>query len=219
MLTREGLVDIVSLIEESRRIYQRSLTYALNVSVKKIEVPVLLTAGVLVWQDFVFSPLFMALLLVANDLVSMAIATDRVSFSRQPDRWDTRALLAAATAVAVPLLAISGAILWVGREVWPGVDLDHARTLVFLTLVLSSQMTTYLVRERGYAWRSRPGRWLMVASAADVAVVLALVLSGVLMDRLSTGVFAAVVASVLATAVLVDFLKVRAFRAVGLERA
>ena len=33
VLTRDGLAGIVSLIEESRRIHQRSLTYALNVSV------------------------------------------------------------------------------------------------------------------------------------------------------------------------------------------
>ncbi|MFZ2178752.1 MAG: hypothetical protein WAW17_32930 [Rhodococcus sp. (in: high G+C Gram-positive bacteria)] len=46
VLTREGLSDIVGFIEESRRIHQRSLTYALNVSVQKLEVPILLTVGV-----------------------------------------------------------------------------------------------------------------------------------------------------------------------------
>ena len=50
VLTREGLTDIVGLVKESRRIHQRSLTYALNVSVKKLEVPLVLTFGVFAWQ-------------------------------------------------------------------------------------------------------------------------------------------------------------------------
>jgi len=63
VLVRGGLTDIVGLVEESRRIHQRSLTSALNVSVKKLEVPLLLTVGVLAFGQLVFTPLLMALLL------------------------------------------------------------------------------------------------------------------------------------------------------------
>lgn len=88
VLTRDGLIDIVGLVKESRRIHQRSLTYALNVSVKKLEVPLVLIFGVFAWGQFVFTPLLMALLLLGNDVVSMAITTDRADYARRPDRWD-----------------------------------------------------------------------------------------------------------------------------------
>lgn len=39
VVTRGGLADIVDLVEESRRIHQRSLTYALKVSVEKVSGP------------------------------------------------------------------------------------------------------------------------------------------------------------------------------------
>jgi H+-transporting ATPase len=217
VLTTEGLGGIVSLVEESRRIHQRSLTYALNVSIKKIEVPVLLTAGVLAWGEFLFTPLLMALLLVSNDLVSMAIATDHVSFSPRPDRWDMRALLAAATIVALPLLAVSGGILWVARDVWPRLDQDHLRTLVFLTLVLSSQATIYLVRERSHSWRAAPTAWLVGASAAAIGTALAIALIGGPVASLSPAVVGATAAAVLVASLVIDLGKVRAFRAVGLS--
>ncbi len=218
VLTREGLVDIVALIKESRRIYQRSLTYALNVSMKKIEVPVVLTIGVLAWQELIFTPLLMALLMILNDMVSLAITTDRVSYSRHPDRWHVRALLAAAAIVTLPLLACSMAILWTGRNVWPAAGLSHLQAIVFLTLVLSSQATIYLVRERSHAWASLPGPWLLAASAVDVTIVIIMALAGLLIDRLSLSVVAAVVGTVFAAAVLTDFVKVHAFRVVGLDR-
>jgi H+-transporting ATPase len=102
VLTREGLIDIVDLVKESRRIHQRSLTYALNVSVKKLEIPLLLTIGVFAWQQFLFTPLLMALLLLGNDVVSMAITTDRADYARRPDRWNVRHVITGAIVIAAP---------------------------------------------------------------------------------------------------------------------
>jgi len=212
VLTRDGLAGIVSLIEESRRIHQRSLTYALNVSVKKIEVPILLSIGVLAWRQFLFTPLLMALLLLANDVVSMSITLDRVSFSHEPDRWDVGALLSAALAIALPLLAVSTGCVWIAKEVWPMLSLPDLRILVFVTLVLTSQATVYLVRERGHAWQSMPGRWLLVATVGDVAVTAALAWTGVLNGRLSPGLTGTLFAVVLAAALLIDVAKVGVFR-------
>ncbi|WBL37259.1 plasma-membrane proton-efflux P-type ATPase [Tepidiforma flava] len=217
VLTREGLVDMVGLIEESRRIFQRSLTYALNVSIKKIEVPLLLTAGVLLWKESLFTPLLMALLLLANDVMSMSIMTDRVAFSPRPDRWATRPLLAGAVLVALPLLAASGTTVWFARDAWPKLALAELQSLAFFVLVLSSQATIYLVRERRHAWASRPGRWLVTASAADIAAVLALVGGGLLITRVPLPVIAAAAGVTLLGALAADFVKVAAFRALGLH--
>ncbi|MDE3075437.1 MAG: hypothetical protein KGJ86_08410 [Chloroflexota bacterium] len=165
VLTRQGLADIVGLIREIRRIHQRSLTYALNVSIKKFEVPVLLSIGVLAWRQFVFTPLLMALLLLANDVASMSITTDRTTPSRRPDRWDVRALLAGSLAVSVPLLALSVGVLWFGRDVWPRLDLPYLRTLIFCSAARPPSSSSASGDEHGQAspdagcCSPRPSMW------------------------------------------------------------
>jgi H+-transporting ATPase len=218
VLTRGGLVDLVALIEESRRIHQRSLTYALNVSVKKIEVPALLALGVFAWQQFVFTPLLMALLLVANDVVSMAVTVDRAHPSGRPDVWRIGRVITGALAVALPMLAVSAVILAATRF-WLGLDLEAQRTAIFVTLVLSSQATIYLVRTGRPVWRSRPSRWLAVASAIDLVAALGLALLGWLMHPLAPAVLLGIVAAVLLGAVAADTVKVVVFRRLGLHTA
>ncbi|WP_019972919.1 plasma-membrane proton-efflux P-type ATPase [Mycobacterium sp. 141] len=218
VLTREGLIDIIGLVTESRRIHQRSLTYALNVSVKKLEVPLLLTFGVFAWQQFVFTPLLMALLLLGNDVVSLAITTDRADYARRPDHWNVRHIITGACVIAAPLLAASIGLLWSTRNLWPHLDLGQLRSLIFFTLITSSQATIYLVRTREHLWTSRPSTWLLGATAINLAVALTLALTGTLMSPLAPVVAAIVMLALTAAALLADYLKIPTFKALGLHR-
>lgn len=218
VLTRDGLIDIVGLVKESRRIHQRSLTYALNVSVKKLEVPLVLIFGVFAWGQFVFTPLLMALLLLGNDVVSMAITTDRADYARRPDRWDVGHIMTGACVIAVPLLSASIGLLWWSRNVWPHLDLSQLRSLMFFTLIASSQATIYVVRTREHAWTSRPSSPLVVATVANLAVAFALTLTGTFMSPLAPVVAAIVIAMLTAATLLADYLKIPTFKALGLHR-
>ena len=97
---------MVAAIELSRRIYQRMLTYALNSSIKKLEVPVFLSLVFLATGRVALSPLLMVLLLFANDFATMAITTDRAPSSQRPNRWAVQPLLLGALGVALPSLAV-----------------------------------------------------------------------------------------------------------------
>jgi H+-transporting ATPase len=218
VLTREGLTDIVGLIQESRRIHQRSLTYALNVSVKKLEVPVLLTVVVFAWGQFVFTPLLMALLLLGNDVVSMAITTDRTDYARRPDRWAVRNIITGASVIAAPLLTVSIGLLWFTRDVWPRLDLDHLRSLSYLTLLASSQATIYLVRTRNHAWISRPSTPLIAATVANLTVALTFALTGTLMAPIPWPVALLVLGTLAAGALTADLIKIPVFKALALHR-
>lgn len=217
VLTRGGLGDIVELVEESRRIHQRSLTYALNVSVKKIEVPLLLALGVFAWKSFVFTPLLMALLLLANDVVSMAVTGDLVRPSPRPDTWNARKIVLAAVAVAAPMLAASAAVLVLAHGPWLQAPIDTLRTVVFVTLVLSSQATIYIVRTARPAWKDAPSPWLLGATALDVVLAAALALTGALMHPVGPGVLAVVAGAVVLGALAADVVKIRVFRHLGLH--
>jgi H+-transporting ATPase len=211
VLTNPGLAEIVAAVETSRRIYQRMLTYTLNKIVKTLEIAVFLSVGVMLTGVFVVTPLLMVLLLFTNDFVTMSIATDRVSFSPQPDRWRVPGLMRTAAALAAVILALSFTVFFVGRD---GLHLPLAQlqTLVFVMLVLSGQGTVYVVRERRHFWHSRPSAWLLAATAADIALVAFLAIKGILMAPVAPALLAGLAAAVAAMLLGLDFLKVHVFR-------
>ena len=211
VLTSPGLSDIVAAIETSRLIYQRMLTYTLNKIIKTIEIALFLSLGVVLTHALVITPLLVVLLLFTNDFVTMSIATDHVSFSPRPDRWDIRALVVTAAPLAALLVLFSLSILLVGWHVLR-LSIDQIQTLAFLTLVFGGQGTVYLVRERRHFWRSRPSRWMLLSSLADIAAVSALAITGVFMRQLPAVIVGALVVATLAYLCAVDFLKVWIFR-------
>jgi len=223
ILTRPGLTDVVDAVEAGRRIYQRMLTYTLNKIVKTFELALFLSLGLLLTGTFVTTPHLIVLLLFTNDFVTMTIATDRVTASPRPERWDVGSLVATAGVLAAAWLAFSFAVFLVGRDVL-GLELARLQTLVFCMLVFSGQATVYLVRERRRLWASAPSRWLLVASASDVVVVTLLATGGVLMAAVPASLVGGLLALVALYAVVLDALKTRVFaltarRATGQEAA
>jgi H+-transporting ATPase len=216
VLTESGLSGVVRAVETGRRIYQRMLTYTLNKIIKTLEIAIFLSLGVMLTRTFVVTPLLIVLLLFTNDFVTMSIATDRVSFSPHPDRWDVRPLMLTAGALSGLVLILSFTVFFVGRDVLH-LPLQQLQTLVFLMLVFTGQGNVYLVRERNRLWASRPSRWLIIASLADVIVVSLAATRGILMVAipwtLALGLFAIVVIFLVA----IDGLKVRVFRSFGVR--
>jgi H+-transporting ATPase len=210
VLTRPGLVDALAAVELSRRIYQRMLTYTINKIVKTLEIAVFLSVGVMLAHAFVITPLLIVLLLFTNDFVTMALATDTVSFSRAPDRWNVRNLMLTGGLLAALILVLSFAVFFVGRNLLR-LPLGELQTLIFVMLVLTGQGTVYLVRERGHFWRSRPSRPLVVSSLADIAVVFLMAGEGILMTPVAPGLLVALLAAVALYLLLVDRIKVAVF--------
>lgn len=211
VLTNPGLIDIVAAVETSRRIYQRMLTYTLNKIIKTIEIAVFLSLGVILTRTLIVTPLLIVLLLFTNDFVTMSIATDRVSFSKKPDRWQIRTLVLTALPLALLTVLLSFAVLFTGRNLLH-LALPQLQTLVFLLLVFSGQGTVYLVRERHHLWHSRPSRWLLMSSSADIAVVAFLAARGILMAPLNLELVVALLGLVGLYLVAVDFFKIRIFQ-------
>jgi H+-transporting ATPase len=113
----------------------------------------------------------------------MSIATDTVSYSQQPDRWHIRSLVLAGLVLGSLVLVLSFGIFLAGRY-WLQLPLPQLQTLVFVTLVFTGQGTVYLVRQRHHFWRSRPSKWLLLSSAADITVVSVLATCGILMEAI-----------------------------------
>jgi H+-transporting ATPase len=156
------------------------------------------------------------LLLFTNDFVTMSIATDRVSFSSRPDRWEIRPLMLTAGALAGLVLVLSFTVFFAGRDILH-LPLRQLQTLVFLMLVFTGQGNIYLVRERNRLWHSRPSRWLVFASIADVLAVSLMATKGILMAPISSSLVLSLFVVVLVFLFVVDGLKVHVFRYFGVR--
>jgi H+-transporting ATPase len=214
VLTEPGLAGIVFAVTEGRVAFQRLLTYAFNMLVKKSEIVLFLAIGLGLTGHAVMTPALMVLMLITNDFLAMSLTTDRATPAGSPSTWRMRNITVAAVALAVWKLGFSTAMLVFGSfrlRLGPG----ELQTLAFVTLVFGSQALLYVLRERGHMWRSRPGTWVLASSVADVAVVSVLALSGILMEPLPWRVLATAFAAATGFALVLDQIKrpvLRAFR-------
>ncbi len=208
VLVREGLAGVVHVVEAGRRVYQRMSTWALNKLVKTFVISLLLAGGLLVTGDFLTSPRHVLLLIFTNDFVTMTLARDRVTYSKSPDRWNARALVATSSVLAIAWLAFLVGVVIVGRRALH-LELASLQTLVFVGLVLSGQVTIYLLRERRAFWKSRPSSWMLAATLVDVALVAAIAWRGVLVAPVPASALGALGLGTCVFAVALDRVKVR----------
>lgn len=210
VLTLPGLGGVVPAIETSRRVFQRIITYTLAMLVKKIEMMALLVIGFLVTRQTPLTPLLMVLILFLNDFLTMSISTDRMEFSRQPNRWNTRGILLAAVVLAACKLIFSLGVFLYGHYSLR-LYTRSLQTLTFATLIFSSQAGVYLLRERGHFWQSRPGRYLVGSSVLGLGVTALLALGGIFMPAISSSILLGVVGVGVVYFFCLDWVKVRLF--------
>jgi H+-transporting ATPase len=214
VLTKPGLADVLSAVKIGRQIYQRMLTYTFNKIIKTFQIALFLSLGLFLTGNFVTTPRLVILLLFANDFATMSLASDRVSYSRKPDSWKVKPLVAGALLMAMAWLGFSFVILFLGTNGYH-LSLPQLQTLIFVMLVFTGQANIYLVRERGHFWRSRPGLALVLTTLLDVALVSLFASRGILMEPISLGLIALLAGLLLVFAAFLDFFKVLVFRRTG----
>jgi len=216
VLTRPGLGGVVPAIETSRLVFQRIITYTLNMLIKKIEIMALLVIGFLLTRHQPITPLLMVLFLFLNDFLTMSLSTDRMQHSRRPNRWNTRGILLAATVLAACKLVFSLGVFLCGGQLLR-LDMPHLQTLMFATLIISSQAGVYLLRERGHFWQSQPSRFLVGSSVLGLGVTAALALGGILMPALRPALLLSVAGVAIFYFACLDWLKVWLFARLSLR--
>jgi H+-transporting ATPase len=121
---------------------------------------------------FVVSTFNMILLLFLSDYVTLSISTDKVRYSKSPERWNATALVKLGVLYGSMIVAESLLILYLGMNYFSlGDDLETLRTFIFVWLTLSGYFTVLSVRERRHFWDSRPSKWLAIALVVNTAVV------------------------------------------------
>ena len=85
--------------------------------------------------------------------------------------------------------------------------LPETQTLVFLALVFSGLATVYLVRESRAFWKSRPGTFLLCATAGDVVAVSAMAVFGILMAPVPIVMVLGLLAATMVMMFILDIVK------------
>jgi H+-transporting ATPase len=184
VLTEAGIKVILDAIIESRRIYQRMLTWVLNKVTKVIQFIGVLVVGFFWFNQVVLSVLGMVLLVFANDFTTTSLAKDNVESTASPNVWNVKKITLASLAVGL-LLVIQGVIiLYLGRFYY-GMTLDRLQSFMLLALVFTSQFRVLSVRERRRFWSSRPGRELLISISLTILAFFLLGLFGVIIPSLT----------------------------------
>jgi H+-transporting ATPase len=216
VLTESGLAGVVLAVREGRIGYQRLLTYAFNMLVKKVEIVLFLAIGLGITGHGILTPALMVLMLLTNDLLAMSLTTDRTSPASSPSIWRMRNITLAALALGVCKLCFSTAILAIGNFQL-GFKSGELQTLAFVALIFGSQTLLYVVRERRRMWSSKPSNWVLAASAADIVIVSTLAWSGTLMAPLPWSVMAAVFIAAIGFGLVLDQVKLLVLTAFKVE--
>ena len=212
VLTEPGLAGTVNAVDTGRAVFQRLLTWTLNKMVKALHAALVLSSGFFFLGGvMLLTPRLMILMLFANDFVTLSLAKDRVRISRGPDHWQIPILLAGALPLALAWTTFTLVVYLIGKLDW-ALDLPRLQTLTFLTMIYTGQTTIYMVRERGHFYNSRPSRWILFTTLADIVVVSVLAIYGIAMAPLPLSIVLALLAAVVVMFVPLDLLKVAVFR-------
>ena len=187
----------------------------INKVTKVIQVIGLLTIGFFWFHDLVVSLLGMVLLIFANDFVTMSLATDNVTYTANPNKWNVSNITFASLIVGVLLVAEGVISLFIGQHYFH-LDLEHLQTFTVLMLIFTSQFRVYIVRERDYFWSSLPGRELLLATGGALIVFSLLGIYGVFITSLTPFQVIFILGFSAIFTLAVDFPKYLAFRKFGL---
>ncbi len=206
ILTEQGLSNIVDAVKYGRIVYRRMLTYTLNKISKTFQVALFLSLGLIFFGKFVTTPKLILILIFANDFVTMSIAQDNAVYSNKPDKWNIKLIVSASLLIAGAWLIYSFVVYYIGYYVI-NLTLPQVQTLAFLSLVFSAQATVYLVREQRHFYKSKPGNYLMFASALDLIIIILMAYFGILMQRIPFADIAVLFICTFIYMVLLDFIK------------
>ena len=175
VLTEAGLTNIVALVEQGRTIYQRILTWIINKISRTILKSAFVAIAYVLTGKFVVSAFAMLLLTFMTDFAKIAIATDHVRPSRNPETWNIGGFVAVSVVLGLCMLAEALALLWFAWSPFGLAVHDEALyTFSFLLLLYLAVFSIISARERRWFWTTMPSATLVAALAADALVGTAL---------------------------------------------
>jgi H+-transporting ATPase len=211
VLLTPGLSVIIDAIKESRKIFQRMISYATYRIAETVRVLLLMTLSILVFNFYPVTAIMIVLLAILNDGAILSIAYDNTRFSNRPERWKMKTVLGVATSLGVIGVVASFGLFFMGETVF---HLSNAtiQTLMYLKLSVAGHLTVFVTRTRGPFWTIKPARILLLAVIGTQIVATLIAVYGLGMTPIGWGYAGIVWGYALAWFIVNDQVKLLAYK-------
>ena len=183
VLMTPGLSVIIDAIKESRKIFQRMNSYATYRIAETIRVLFFMTLSILVFNFYPVTAVMIVLLALLNDGAIIAIAYDRVHYSKRPEAWEMQRVLGIATVLGVVGVIESFGLFYLAERLFH-LDRNLVQSLMYLKLSVAGHLTIFVTRTRGPFWSIRPSKVLLGAVLSTQAVATLIAVYGFFMAPL-----------------------------------
>jgi H+-transporting ATPase len=180
VLTSEGLIGIVSLVENGRIIYERIFAWILSKIVRTLQIAVFVVLSFLLTHVYIVSAFAIVLYFFLTDFVKISLSTDNLCWSNKPDTWNISGAVKASLALGFLVIAESFALLYIGLNFFHiGLNDTALDTLTFEVLFYSAIFLIFNVRERNHFWNSRPSKTVLASVVGSIAATTVIVTAGI----------------------------------------
>jgi H+-transporting ATPase len=183
VLVAPGLSVIVDAIKESRKIFQRMISYTIYRIAETLRVLLLMTLSILIFRFYPVTAVMIVIIALLNDGAILSIAYDNVRYRNKPEAWDMPMVLGVATVLGVIGVVSAFALFYLGEAVFH-LDRAHIQTLMYLKLSVAGHLTIFLTRTRGPFWSIPPARILWTAVLGTQILATLIAVYGVFMTPL-----------------------------------
>jgi H+-transporting ATPase len=168
VLTQEGLVNILSPIKVGRKMFERISTWILNKIARTILKTGFVVIAFLIFGKYVISASAMLIMIFMTDFVKISLATDNVTGSKKPAKWNINGLAKIAVVIGLLMTIESFGILYIGLDRFHlNADSGALSTFCFEILLFFAIFSIFIIREKGHFWQSAPSQTLLFLLIGD----------------------------------------------------
>ena len=214
VLTSEGIEPIVNAIKESRSIFERMITYTLKKVSRVLQTSIFLSIFFLILRFLPMRSIQLILAIFLSDIGSISLSTDNELYSNHPDTWNIKVVFLVSLMFGIVAITQVSVLAYFGLN-FMKLPSAQFQTFIFLIFIASMELMTLSMRERRSFWSSMPS--VLVLSQIIVSIAVAVVLSyyGILMTAISLYAILLVMIVSILFLLLMDRIKLLAFRRVS----
>jgi H+-transporting ATPase len=176
ILTATGLSVIIDGIAESRRIFERMMSYVLYRIAMTIAIMGFVVLASIYYGFFPLTALMLIALALLDDVPIMTIAFDNARVPSKPVKWHMGRMLTVSSVLGLVAVVQSFGLLYLGDTVYQ-LDHPHLQTMMFLQLVAGGHLLLFVTRTRSMFWM-KPYPNIRLFSAIVLTQIAAVLMCG-----------------------------------------
>ena len=207
VLTEAGISTIIDALKESRKIFQRMKSYSIYRIAETVRVLFFIALSILAFNFYPVTAVMIVLLALLNDAPIIAIATDNVIYSKNPERWDMKTVLGLGTLLGTIGVFASFMIFYIGKDVLY-LDQGALQTFVFLKLAIAGHLTIFISRTKKHFWEIKPSATLFWSAVITKVLATFFAVYGWFVTPISWGLSLFIWGYAIVAFLITDFIKV-----------